>query len=60
MARVELILLDIGATNQVLPILPLRNLSESIPKLEVESIPKLEEESIPKLEEESIPQEGGE
>jgi membrane protease subunit HflK len=33
MARVELILLDIGATNQVLPILPLGDLSESIPQL---------------------------
>jgi membrane protease subunit HflK len=67
LARVELILLDVGG-NQVLPILPLRDLSESIPKLEGESIPKLEGESIPNLEEESIPnlegesipQEGGE
>ncbi len=33
MARVELILLDVGAANQVLPILPLRDLSESIPQL---------------------------
>ena len=32
LARVELILLDVGA-NQVLPILPLRDLSESIPQL---------------------------
>ena len=52
LARVELILLDLGAANQVLPILPLRDLSESIPQLEGESIPQLEEESIP--------QEGGE
>ncbi len=44
LARVELILLDVGAGNQVLPILPLRDLSESIPKLESESIPKLEGE----------------
>ena len=61
LARVELILLDVGAGNQVLPILPLRDLiSESIPKLEGESIPKLEGESIPQEEGESIPQEGGE
>ncbi len=33
LARVELILLDIGGGNQVLPILPLRDLSESIPQL---------------------------
>jgi membrane protease subunit HflK len=33
LARVELILLDVGASNQVLPVLPLRDLSESIPKL---------------------------
>jgi len=44
LARVELILLDVGVGNQVLPILPLRDLSESIPKLESESIPKLEGE----------------
>jgi membrane protease subunit HflK len=44
LARVELILLDVGAGNQVLPILPLRDLDESIPKLESESIPKLEGE----------------
>jgi membrane protease subunit HflK len=36
LARVELILLDIGASNQVLPILPLGDLSESIPELEGE------------------------
>ena len=33
LARVELILLDVGAGNQVLPILPLGDLSESIPQL---------------------------
>jgi membrane protease subunit HflK len=33
LARVELILLDVGAGNQVLPFLPLRDLSGSIPKL---------------------------
>jgi len=52
LARVELILLDVGAGNQVLPFLPLRDLSESIPKLEGESIPQEGGESIP--------QEGGE
>ncbi|MFC1997714.1 FtsH protease activity modulator HflK [Chloroflexota bacterium] len=36
LARVELILLDAGVGNQVLPILPLRDLSESIPELEGE------------------------
>jgi len=33
LARVELILLDVGAVNQVLPILPLGDLGESIPQL---------------------------
>ncbi len=33
MAKVELILLDVSATNQVLPILPIGDLSESIPQL---------------------------
>ncbi len=36
LARVELILLDVGVGNQVLPILPLRDLSEFIPELEGE------------------------
>ena len=36
LARVELTLLDLGAGNQVLPFLPLRDPSESIPELEGE------------------------
>ncbi len=54
LARVELILLDVGAGNQVLPFLPLRDLSESIPKLNpTESVPELDpSETIPDPESE--------
>jgi membrane protease subunit HflK len=56
LARVELILLDIGAGNQVLPFLPLRDLNESIPELKpTESVPELDtSETIPD------PESGGE
>jgi membrane protease subunit HflK len=56
LARVELILLDIGAGNQVLPFLPLRDLNESIPELNpTESVPELDtSETIPD------PESGGE
>jgi len=56
LARVELILLDVGAGNQVLPFLPLRDLNESIPELNpTESVPELDtSETIPD------PESGGE
>jgi len=60
LAQVELILLDAGVGNQVLPVLPLKDLGGSVPALGDEPVPTLGDEPVPPLGDETAPESGGE